>query len=81
MSVYDGEAIKRTEYLYNSDITDYKMCIFGPINRGHNIGKYPSKHDTVYFISLLGNLKELVQEVFNPTPAEPIKISEFLKNF
>lgn len=56
MSTYDGMQLERINYAYREEIENNILCIFGPINRKHNIGKYPSKNDVEYFIELCGNL-------------------------
>ena len=57
MSIYDGKQIERNRYQYPEEIDEHILCIFGPINRRHNIGKYPSKKDVEYFILLCQNLQ------------------------
>jgi len=52
MSIYDGKKLNRFNYEYREDFKGSILCIFGPLNRKHNIGKYPSKTDVEYFINL-----------------------------
>lgn len=56
MSTYEGKQLDRVNYDYPNEIESHTLCIFGPINEKHNIGKYPSKKDVEYFIILCKSL-------------------------
>ncbi|KAL7044540.1 hypothetical protein ACKWTF_001949 [Chironomus riparius] len=57
MSIYDGKQLERFKYEYQDEINEHILCIFGPINRKHNIGKYPSSKDVEYFVKLSQSLE------------------------
>jgi hypothetical protein len=45
MSIYHGHAIARKEYEYKKEVLkEHVLCIFGPINQEHNIGKYVAQN-------------------------------------
>ncbi|KAG5674619.1 hypothetical protein PVAND_004573 [Polypedilum vanderplanki] len=51
MSVHHGIKKNRAVYSYNDEIkVEYMLCIFGPINLKHNIGKYLKKPKVYTFM-------------------------------
>jgi hypothetical protein len=51
ISIFKGREVPRESYPYQKEISDeYALCIFGPINKEHNLGKYvPKKKINSFF--------------------------------
>ena len=56
MSTYEGKQLDRSNYEYEEEIEDHTLCIFGPLNRSNNIGKYLSKGKSDCFINICKTL-------------------------
>ncbi|XP_070499663.1 terminal uridylyltransferase Tailor-like [Chironomus tepperi] len=57
MSTYEGKQLMRINYEYPEEFEEHFLCIYGPINRRHNIGKYLTKSSAEYFIKLCQSLE------------------------